>query len=164
LHSDISVSHNLPVQHSVGAVIRAVREAEPFWNQTELAQRADVAISTVVNIEKGRNFEQDSLRKLVAALKEKDRDRRLQALVAPEPPRTAISTTDLVAAGRNIATGVAEMPDAEDPDFQLVRAIYIRTKALGPGEHEEFMRRVLAAGNVRRVEGKERHVKKARRR
>ena len=56
------------------------------------------------------------------------------------------------------------MPDAEDPDFQLVRAIYIRTKALGPGEHEEFMRRVLAAGDIRRTHGKERSVKKARRR
>lgn len=56
------------------------------------------------------------------------------------------------------------MPDAEDPDFQLVRAIYIRTKALGPGEHEEFMRRVLAAGSMRRADGKERSVKKARRR
>ena len=89
---------------------------------------------------------------------------RMQAPGASGTGKPDISRADLVAAGRNIATGVAEMPDAEDPDFQLVRAIYIRTKALGPGEHEEFMRRVLAAGDIRRTHGKERSVKKARRR
>jgi predicted transcriptional regulator len=134
-----------------------------------LARRAGIALDTVVRVEKGRNFEQDTLLKIVAALKDKDHDHRLQAVaVRGIPSGSRVSTADdLVAAGQRSATGVGEMSDLEDPDFQLVRAIYHRTKALGPGEHEEFMRRVLAAGNtgtLRRPPGKERSLKKARRR
>ncbi len=55
------------------------------------------------------------------------------------------------------------MSDVEDPDFQLMRAIYHKMRALGPEEQDAFMRRVLAAGHVR-VSRKERSVKKARRR
>jgi DNA-binding XRE family transcriptional regulator len=162
LHSDISVAHNHRVQHSVGAAIRAVRKADPFWNQAELATRANVAISTVVNIEKGRNFERDTLLKVVKALEEKDHEQRLQALITQSTPSIS---TDLVAAGQTSATGVAGMmSDPEDPNFQTVRQLFYAAKALGPDAEEQFMRRVLNLRRTRATGGKEPHVKKARRR
>lgn len=55
----------------LGRSIRALREADPWWSQQDLAEKADVSLDTVVRAEAGKNLRFANLTKLASALKTK---------------------------------------------------------------------------------------------
>jgi transcriptional regulator with XRE-family HTH domain len=71
LMTDICVWQDGPVFTDLGQSIRALREADPWWSQQELAEKSDVSIYTVVRAEAGKNLRFANLTKIASALKKK---------------------------------------------------------------------------------------------
>jgi transcriptional regulator with XRE-family HTH domain len=69
--ADIYVWQNAAVFTRLGKAIRMLREADPWWSQQDLAEKADVSLDTVVRAEAGKNLRFANLTKLAAALREK---------------------------------------------------------------------------------------------
>jgi hypothetical protein len=100
--TDIYVCQNARVFANLGHTIRALREADPWWSQHQLAENADVSIYTVVRAEAGKNLRFSNLSKIASALQQKtgqdilgnslsNADERLNApressILPPSPP------------------------------------------------------------------------------
>lgn len=132
---DICIWQDAPVFPDLGQSIRALREADPWWSQHELAEKADVSIYTVVRAEAGKNLRFANLAKLAAALKQKTgQDVLGNSLSTADKRLNGESGSSIVTPSSTIPTRTEGSPMREHVD-QLLGAL----GQVPPTERQEFV-------------------------